>query len=429
MTNQRGYIMKKIRIKYTLAFVLIIAALFANTTYAYEATGRQLAQNAIASLQLVATTSTTKNVAWLNWSWFEVNFYDEQYPLTVDVLGSNFASAKKVIYLLPGGGGNFSASFFTPMDNNLAQFFRQAGFLVIGITPREDNAPPGIYMADWGMAKHKADIQEIIGIIQAKIKLPYWVLGHSFGAAYALDYSSTCNDDLFKKVIALDIYSFDPTKVPDMVTDAEITYEAFLELINEGQFADSTFSDFKSLMFISLLFPKSDSGELRPIGGDFTYEGLLYFSMIDSYLLPGIHTPLTGLANDWPLVQSYVAGKYTFAANPLADTYRLTHSDIGTLRTAIFKLGSGLTPCAVYRDYFAVNAYNGAYTINWSGIRVPVLWVNSRLGYSGNTYGATLIKNSGNTNVKVPPSIPGYGHLDVLFSNTAQGNVWHLFLE
>ena len=421
--------MKKAGIKYTLAFVLIIAALFANTTYAYEATGRQLAQNAIASLQSVATTSTTKNVAWLNWSWFEVNFYDEQYPLTVDVLGSNFASAKKVIYLLPGGGGNFSASFFTPMDKNLAQFFRQAGFLVVGITPREDNAPSGIYMADWGMAAHKADIRKIIGIIQAKIKLPYWVLGHSFGAAYALDYSSTCSDDLFKKAIALDIYSFDPTKVPDMVTDAEITYEAFLDLIDAGQYADSTFSDFKSLMFISLLFPKSDSGEPRPIGGDFTYEGLLYFSMIDSYLLPGIHTPITGLANDWPLVQSYVAGKYTFAANPLADTYSLTHSDIGTLRTAIFKLGSGLTPCAVYRDYFAVNAYNGAYTINWSGIRVPVLWVNSRLGYGGNTYGATLIKNSGNTNVKVPPAICRLWASRSSLRRYCTGKVWQLFLE
>ena len=71
-----------------------------------------------------------------------------------------------------------------------------------------------------------------------------------------------------QKVIALDIYSFDPAKVPDMVTDAEITYEAFVELIiNEDQYADSTYTDFKSLMLISLLLPKLDSGESRPIGG------------------------------------------------------------------------------------------------------------------------------------------------------------------
>ena len=55
----------------------------------------------------------------------------------------------------------------------------------------------------------------------------------------------------------------------------------------------------------------------------------------------------------------------------------------------------------MYRDYFDVNGYNEDYRINWSGISVPVFWVNSRLGYGGNVDGGIPIKNSGNTNVKV----------------------------
>lgn len=98
--------MKKTRIKYTLAFVLIIAALFANTTYAYEATGRQLAQNAIASLQSAAPTTTTKNVVTLSWSWFEVNFNDKTYPLTVD-FGQQLIQRKEGHLPAPGWGCKF----------------------------------------------------------------------------------------------------------------------------------------------------------------------------------------------------------------------------------------------------------------------------------------------------------------------------------
>jgi pimeloyl-ACP methyl ester carboxylesterase len=405
--------MKKTRIKYTLAFVLIVAALFTNTTYAHAATGRQLAQNAIASLQSVAPTTTTKNVVTLSWSWFEVNFNDETYPLTVDFVGSNFANAQKVIYLLPGGGVNFNSSFFTPIGNNLAHFFRDAGYLVVGITPREDNVPSGIpydFMAGWGMAEHKADIQKIIGIVQARTKLPYWVLGHSFGAAYALDYASTCTDNLFQKVIALDIYSYNESG------DAASSQYIFQQLIAAGQYVDPTYTDLKSLMLISLLLPKVDSGEPRtPYPGDFTYQGLLYFSLIWSSELPGIDI------TDWPLVQSYAAGVYRFSINPLFDTYFLTYTDINLLRDASFKVGSGLVPYAVYRDYFDVNGYNINYSINWSGIRVPLLWVNSQLGYGKNAYSGGIPKT-----FKV---IPGYGHLDLLGSSTAQGDVWNLFLK
>ncbi len=424
--------MRKTCFRNTCTLFLVVITLFATSTQVWAATGRQLAESAIAALKATAPTTMTRNVPTLGWSWFELNYNDETYPLTVDFVGSNFQCANKVVYLLPGGGVNFRSSFFTPIDDNLAQFFRKAGYLVVGITAREDNLPPGApyaAMADWGLHKHTSDIGKIIGIIQAKVGLPYRIAGHSFGAAYALDYAGAPAAGL-EKVIALDIYSFDPFD-EDEVSNSEVSYEAFADLIDQGEYADSSYSDIKLLMLVSLLFPNIDSGESRSdlgLPGNFTFEGLLYFSMIFSSEIPGIHTPLTGLAGDWPLVQSYAAGEYTFALNPQDDRYRLTLSSMSTLRDASFKVGSGLVPSALYRDFFAVNAYNGACTINWAGIGTPVLWVNTELGYGGNMYGATEILNSGNNEVLVA-LVPGYGHLDILSGRNARADVWGWFLQ
>jgi pimeloyl-ACP methyl ester carboxylesterase len=404
-------------IRHVVVFFLVVAALFTGTTYVYAATGRQLADSAIAALKSSAPASTSKNVVLtLSWSWLEVSFKDEQYPLTVDFLGSNFIEAKKVVYMLPGGGVNFASSFFTPMDNNLAQFFRKAGYLVVGITPREDSVPAGItdysFMATWGMDKHEADIETIISVIQKRLKKPYRVLGHSFGAAYALDYASKYmdNPELVsippEKVIALDIYSY------NRLDQAADSYELFNQKAAQPPYADASYTDMKSLALISLLLPKIDSGVSRGDGlGNFTFEGLLYFSLICSRD-SGI------LETDWPLVQSYAAGVYIPAWCPLFDRYYLTKSDINTIRSASFMVGSGLVPYAVYRDWFDVSGDHVAYSIDWSDIGVPVIWINTALGYGPNRYCGEVLTLIGPLN-----GIGGYGHLDILLGRTAQ-DVW-----
>jgi len=430
--------------KRVLTVFLIVTALFAGTTYANAATGRQLADSAIAALKDSVPGSTSKTMLLtLGYSWLEVNYnYDLAecyYPITIDFVGSNFAAANKVIYLLPGGGVNFSSSFFTPIDNNLAQFFRQNGYLVVGITPREDVVPSGIsyaFMAEWGLGRHQEDIQKVISTIQARINKPYRVLGHSFGAAYALDYASKyMNNSALasippEKVIALDIYSLDPNGDYSPYSP-ESSYEGFFNAIMSGAaYVDSSYTQIKSLMLISMLFPKIDSGTARPVPypGNFTFESLLYFTMVDSRYVPGIDT------TDWPLVQSYAAGFYTFRLYPLFDTYTLLNTDMCTLREASFKVGSGLVPLALYRDYFAVNAGDAAeqyaqlfgldaYNIVWDAITVPVVWINTQFGYGGNQYGFKKIP-SNKSWVQ-----PNYGHLDILASRTAQSDVWDKYLK
>ena len=232
-----------------------------------------------------------------------------------------------------------------------------------------------------------------------------------------------------EKVIALDIYSFDPAD-SESVLASDLTCDAYQELMDSGSYIDSSYADIKDLMLISLLLPLIDSGEPRDflgLPGDFTYEGLLYFCMIYSSELPGVHTPLTGLAGDWPLVQSYAAGQYCFAANPLYDDYELSCSSMCTLREASIKVGSGIVPNALARDFFAVNAYNGVYEIEWSKITMPVLWFNTELGYGSNMYGANLI-HVNNPDVLVAVA-PGYGHLDMLSGRNAARDVWRWLIQ
>lgn len=129
-----------------------------------------------------------------------------------------------------------------------------------------------------------------------------------------------------------------------------------------------------------------------------------------------------GLPGDRPLVQSYAAEWYVQVQDPADDQYHLAKSSMSTLRDAGLKVGSGLVPCALYRDFYAVNAGAGSYAINWSAIMKPVLWINSQFGYGGKMYGAD------STGTCEADQITGYGHLDVLASPTARDDVRSLFV-
>jgi pimeloyl-ACP methyl ester carboxylesterase len=419
--------MKRVRFRFVFAVVLITAALLSSPAYTSAATGRQMAESAISSLKAASTSfSMTRNVPSLYWTWFEVDCNDgAAYPLTVDFLGSNFSTPKGIVYMLPGGGMNFKSSFLTPLADNLAQYFRKSGYLVVGITPREDNVPATVtqygFMKSWGMGAHLQDIRKIIGVIQGNAAFagkPFRVLGHSFGAAYALDYASKCSDlgaPVPEKVIALDIYSFAPGTENSYYSG--LTCEGFRDIIDVyGQYADASYSSIKSLMLVSALLPYVISPEsYAELDRYFTYEGFLYYSMIESHELPSVQT------GDWPLAHGYVAGTYTKnPCNPFLDSYSLAYSSMSTLREASLKVGSGLVPYAVYRDFFAVNAYNGTYSIDWENITSKVLWVNTGLGYNENMAGASLIPQV--STGTCPHSVltfvlGGFGHLDILSNN------------
>ena len=94
------------------------------------------------------------------------------------------------------------------------------------------------------------------------------------------------------------------------------------------------------------------------------------------------------------------------------------------LREASVKVGSGLVPYALYRDFFAVNAVDGDSYIQWSQIKKPVLWINTALGYGDYMHGVDMMINSPVT----PVIIDDYGHLDILASKTAKQDVWQKYI-
>lgn len=367
-----------------------------------------------------------------NWLWTEHQLFDEQYPLTVDIVAGHDSKPTKVIYFLPGGGTNFQASFFTPHSDNLAHYFREHGYVIVGITPREDNVPAEVrdtrFASAWGMTKHRTDARRVIEAVQRELELPYEVLGHSYGASLALDYGATFSDEL-ERLIILDIYTFDPRTEAQSILQAQRTHSAYDQLLGLGTYLEAMGASVGNLATWTDAERVADSGFPRALvsdrRGNFTNEGLYYYSMIETSAMPGLHSVLSGLKFDWPLRSSYVAGTYTLQDSPRDDTFELTHVDEARLEESAAAAGSGLVPAAYSRDYWAAVAGSRAYQIAWTRIQCPFLWVNTELGYGEQYYGALAAREAGNKNVQTHV-VKGYAHSDILLGSKARTDVWPL---
>jgi pimeloyl-ACP methyl ester carboxylesterase len=280
------------------------------------------------------------------------------------------------------------------------------------------------------MAEHRADIRAVVQRVQGTLGLPYEMLGHSYGAASALDYASHFSAELVR-VIALDIYAFDPGSDPQAIDRAEATYSAHVALLSQGVYVDPAGAQAGVFARLTPEEHLADSGSSREsfgAPGNFTNDGLTYISLIYNSQLPGIHSELTGLAGDWPLRQSVFAGTYTFAPDPLDDVFAFTYVERSTLIASSAAARSGLIPMAFARDYWAAVAGDPAYAIDWASIKTKLVWLNAELGYGTQTYGASAAAASGNPNVEVAV-IPGYGHGDMLLSRSARRDVWSRLLR
>jgi hypothetical protein len=310
---------------------------------------------------------------------------------------------------------------------------RNNGYLVIGITHREDHLPLAQVNQDileWDLEKHRRDIHKIISAIQPKIHLPYELLGQSSSAVSILDYAANNSNPNFEKIILLDTDSFDPAFQPEKVQNANITYDAVCQLIEQGIYADPFVKNFIDLVSVSMLYPDADSGQPRPddFPGNFTFNGLLHYSLIYTAYLPGLHTPITGLPGEWVMVQGAAFGYYNFNDNPLLDNFGLLSTNVQVLGFVANETGEGTTPLALARDIYAILALNDAYTINWAGIQEKVIMVNGELSSGYQTYYATQIQNAGNSNVIINV-IPDHGYADLLYGANAEQNVWSHFLD
>ncbi|MEJ3745673.1 hypothetical protein WEI85_20570 [Actinomycetes bacterium KLBMP 9797] len=343
---------------------------------------------------------------------------DEAYPVAVDVLVGTGAAPRRTAYLLPGGGLNFAANFFTPRVHNLAHDLRRQGYLVIGVTPREDSLPAlsnDPVAGGWGLAAHRRDLAAVAAVVNRVTGLPHDVLGHSAGAALALSYAGTGPAGLGRVLVLDTTGPFDPVAEADLRQRAAQSRDVVAGLLGTTHAVD-TANARRTLLRAVAADPLGDSGVARPAGGTFTWAGLLHFQLIRTRDAGGVF--------NWIYEPSVHAGEYAFGAAPAQDAFALRHATVALVAEATDNLGSGMLPTALLRDLFAL--WSGdAGLVDWAGIEAPVTWVNMGEGRGDHPYGARPIAEGGNPDVTFTV-VPGYGHGDPVWGVHADRDVWPL---
>ncbi|MFE2130231.1 hypothetical protein [Streptomyces amritsarensis] len=343
-------------------------------------------------------------------------------PVTVDVVADTARAPEGIAYLLPGGGLNFAAEFFTPGipggrgDRNLAHALRRRGLLVVGVTPREDAAAAADVSAAWGLAAHRRDLARVVGALERELGLPYEYVGHSAGAALALDAASHDTSPRLRRVVALDTTG---PYTGDLALRAADTRDAYATQLAQGV----PLVDPGLAAVIAKAVADPDGVSPVPWPPDparrFTHCGLAHFALIRTAALPG--------PANWIYTQGHGAGTYDFGATPAEDRFTLTRTPLATWYAATAALGSGLLPAALMRDLAAVWAGDDdTYRIAWDRITAEVVWINTELGRGDHPRGAELIRAGGNDRVSFSV-VAGYGHGDAVWAGAAASDVWSRF--
>ncbi|WP_405447466.1 hypothetical protein [Streptomyces erythrochromogenes] len=337
-------------------------------------------------------------------------------PVTVDVIADTARAPEGIAYLLPGGGLNFVAEFFTPGTpgvRSLAHALRRRGLLVVGVTPREDAAAAADVCAAWGLEAHRRDLARVVGALDCVLGLPYEYVGHSAGAALALDAASHDTSPRLRRVVALDTTG---PYTGDLALRAADTRDAYATQLAQG------FPVVDPGLAAVIAKAEADPDGVSPVpwppdpAQRFTHAGLAHFALIRTAALPG--------PANWIYARGHSAGTYDFGATPAEDRFTLTRTPLTTWHAATAALGSGLLPAALMRDLAAVWAGDDdTYRIAWDRITAEVVWVNTELGRGDHPRGAELIRAGGNERVSFTV-VPGYGHGDVVWAGTAASEVW-----
>ncbi|MFJ3171245.1 hypothetical protein ACIPJK_10735 [Streptomyces roseus] len=287
--------------------------------------------------------------------------------------------------------------------------------MVVGVTPREDGTTAAGITAERGLAAHRRDLAAVVGALDPVLGLPYQHVGHSAGAALALDAASHDDSPRLRRVVALDTTG---PYTGDLARRAAGTRDAYAGLLAQGTYA--TDPGLAALIAGAVTNPAAPSPVPWPADPAlrFTRAGLAHYALIHTSALPG--------PANWIHTQGHAAGEYAFGAAPAGDRFALTHTPLATWHAATAALGSGLIPTALMRDLAAIWAGDGAtYRIAWDRVRAEVVWVNTELGRGDQPRGADLIRAAGNDRVTFTV-VPGYGHGDAVWSRTAAADVWSL---
>lgn len=330
-------------------------------------------------------------------------------PGEFDLIGINRIKKNKcrcpkaTVVMVPGSNSDFNTSF-----DKMATYFAKEDIDVWGIdfrytfVPNNDGSNPYCtttgcnFMKDWDTNLHVSDLDAIVKIAELsapgkKVFLLGWSQGAYFIYRYAIDHQN------INGIIQMEVvYNLDQT-FTDIVVKTQTEIAARRAKINSGIF----YEDVLAQKFIA-------------------YQALVDPNGI-SIVIPGLTNKQAAL---FALTQTFNLG-----VNPIP-TFIYNQGDLVGLKYTDFNFAiqSGLK----------LNSFQSILTLTelreqWLNptipdIIVPMLYIGAELGFG--TYGSftpNMIHNS-NPNVDVH-IIPDYGHADLVYSNTANIDVWETILE
>ncbi len=168
--------------------------------------------------------------------------------------------------MLSGTGMKFQTNFFTPESQNLARFYTDMNFMVVGIDYREtlvDYNPNEEYkiMKNWDVKEYVKDIRKAVRFSQKKTAIDqYGITGHSLGGILTLAYASKYqHDNNLQSIAVLENGQFDPETEQDKVEKAINDSNALRQDIKNGSYVNPGMLEFAYMMAIAQAYPDENN--------------------------------------------------------------------------------------------------------------------------------------------------------------------------
>ena len=312
-----------------------------------------------------------------------------------------YECSQATVVMVPGSNSDFNTSFF-----KMAVFLANQGVDVWGIDFRYSFVPDDINSNPYCLAKdcsffkdqdtnlHISDLDILVKIAEMTAKGgKVFLLGFSQGAYFAYRYASQYPD--IKGIIPMDIaYNIDPT-LTDVIGSAMSDVIERQAKIANGIYYEDVLTE----KFIASEALQNPDGPSVVIPG-LTNKQAFLFALTATYQLPGFNVP-----------------GFRYNHGTIAD---LVYTDYNTMITQTGKLNS-------FQSILPITELERQYiepTPSIPNITVPILHVAAEVGFG--TFGFYTPDRISEFNNDVTKClISDYGHADLVYSNTADVDVWN----
>lgn len=313
--------------------------------------------------------------------------------------------SKCTVVMIPGANSDFNTSF-----QNMAIYLAKYGVDVWGIDFRysfvPNNTPVGYpyciasdctFMRNWDTNLHISDLKNVVKLAEMFSRNGVFLIGFSQGAYFAYRYASQHSE--IKGIIPMDIaYNIDPTYT-DVIERTRADVDRRTAKINSNIFYEDTLTE-KYIAGLALIDP---DGESTIIPGLTNRQVFLFAATSTGQLT---NHPIPG---------------YKYCQGDLSG---LRHTDYNFLLNQSFKLNS-------FQSILTLTELRKQWLVSppeIPNISTPIFHVGAEFGFG--PYGLYTPNTIHNFSPDVSTQIiSDYGHADLIYSNTAEDDVWKYILK